>query len=355
MYTKPWGYLSAYCIPLCLVIGYVAGGGYHFLTPVVVFGIIPLLDLWVGVRAHNPEPHQYQTMRDNPIFSWLLWFYVPCQYGLVIWGARIFAAGNLTAWERIGLVLSTGIVTGGVGITLAHELGHRSRRWEQNLGKALLLSVSYMHFFIEHNQGHHARVATREDPASARLGESFYAFYPRSLFGGYRHAWFLEKKRLRRRGKPFWSSANQMIWFFLLPLALAGALTFLWGGMALVFFLAQSVLAFSLLEMINFIEHYGLERRQLPSGATEKVDATHSWNAGEVVTNLILFQLQRHSDHHVQAHRRYQTLRHFPESPQLPTGYAGMVLLALVPPLWRRVMDPKLASTRSVPKLGAVR
>jgi alkane 1-monooxygenase len=207
-----------------------------------------------------------------------------------------------------------------------------------------------MHFFIEHNRGHHVRVATPEDPATSRKGETFYGFWWRSVTQGYLSSWHLEIERLQKKGLGFWSLSNQMIWFQILPLIFVsfffGLFSYLeqrlvWEVPA--FFFIQSILGFSLLELVNYLEHYGMERKQLPSGAYEKVTPLHSWNASQLVSNFLLFQLQRHSDHHAVAHKRYQVLDHNDASPQLPAGYSAMIILACIPPLWFAVMDPRLS------------
>jgi alkane 1-monooxygenase len=275
------------------------------------------------------------------------WVYV--QLGVLAWGFYVVSTSDLFWWQWIAFSTGTALVTGGIGITVAHELGHRSEKIEQFYAKVLLMTVCYMHFFIEHNRGHHVRVATPEDPATSRYGESFYAFWWRSVKDGYLSAWHLEKERLTKKGLPFWSLKNQMIWFQLLPLIFCGLIflcfSFLlnrWTWEIPVYFFVQSVLGFSLLELVNYLEHYGMERRKLPSGQYEKVTPIHSWNASHVVSNFLLFQLQRHSDHHAYAAKRYQVLHHHDESPQLPAGYSAMILVALVPPLWFSWMNPRL-------------
>jgi alkane 1-monooxygenase len=189
-------------------------------------------------------------------------------------------------------------------------------------------------------------VCTPKDPATARLGESFYAFYPRTVIGSFCSAWNIEMEKLQKAGYAKWSRHNQMLWFVTLPILFAGILSVLWGWQAILYFFAQSVIAFSLLEAVNYLEHYGLVRRENTPGHCERVGLMHAWNADHRITNYFLFRLQRHVDHHIHPVRRYQTLRTFDESPQLPTGYPGMVLLALIPPLWRRVMDPRVHKIR---------
>lgn len=343
---RKFAYLAAYLVPLLAVVGYALGGWFNLLTPLFIFGMIPLLDLLVGPVPTNLDEQGYKQRKDERWFRWVTWAFVPLNFALVIWAAYAFAQQAMQPYEAILFVISIGLVSGGVGITIAHELGHRAEKFEQFLAKALLLCSAYQHFFIEHNYGHHANVATKHDPASARFGESLYAFLPRTIWGSYSHAWHIETRRLSRKKQGFWSVHNQMLWFHALPLAFGASLGFAFGWLAAAFYASQAVVAFLLLEMVNYIEHYGLERNRTTPGKFEKVQPIHSWNASEVVTNSLLFELQRHSDHHANPTRRYQTLRHFEESPQLPTGYAGMILLALVPPIWHRVMNPKVMQWR---------
>lgn len=343
---SPLPYCLAYLIPGLVVLGYYGGGVFNYATVVFTFGLVPLLDMVIGVDRSNATQEQLRALGTKFSFRLVLLLYVPIQVALVIWGAAVVSRGEMSAFELIGFVAGTGVATGGIGITVAHELLHKKNRLDQLMGKALLLTVSYMHFFIEHTVGHHVRVATPQDPATARLGESFYAFYPRTLFGSFVSAWKIEKRRLQRKGLPELTLHNQMLWFISLPIAFAAGLWALFGWTAALFFFAQSIIAFTLLELVNYIEHYGLLRRRKHSGAYEQVAPAHSWNANHRLTNYFLFKLQRHADHHIHPVRPYQTLRHFDESPQLPTGYAGMLLLALVPPLWRRVMDARVIAFR---------
>jgi alkane 1-monooxygenase len=206
-----------------------------------------------------------------------------------------------------------------------------------------------MHFYIEHNRGHHVNVATPEDPATARKNEGFYSFWIRSVCMGYSHAWKLEAGRLKRKGTSWFSLKNEMLWYILLPIIFCSLITltfslvkgkFSWEIPA--FFFAQSVVAFTLLELVNYVEHYGIVRKQIAPGTYERVNPLHSWNASHLISNFFLFQLQRHSDHHANAIKRYQVLNHYDESPQLPFGYPTMILAALLPPLWFATMNPRL-------------
>jgi alkane 1-monooxygenase len=245
-------------------------------------------------------------------------------------------------------MLSVALSNGGIGITIAHELVHRSNKSEQWLGRILLLSVLYMHFAIEHVRGHHATVATEEDPASARKGQSFYAFLFPSIVGQYLSAWHLEAERLKKLKKSVFSLSNEMIQFTICELLMI-LLMYLWFGATVAgIFVIVSFLSFSLLEAVNYLEHYGLERHKKDNGRYEKVTHHHSWNSDHILSRMFLFELTRHSDHHAVASRKYQILRTFDDSPQLPTGYPGMILLALFPPIWFHVMDPLVEKTHSV-------
>ncbi|MDB5095767.1 MAG: Alkane 1-monooxygenase [Cyanobacteria bacterium RYN_339] len=331
-------------VPVALaVLGQHLGGAWTFLTPAFVFGLVPLLDLVLGRNKRNPDPERPPSLLLHRLVAHLA---APVLVALVIWAAWTVTHVRLTPLELVGLALSVGICTGGIGITVAHELIHKASKLDRRLGQVLLLNVGYMHFYIEHLIGHHGRVATPEDPASARLGESFYRFYPRTVLGSWLSAWRIEGERLQRLGLPGLHWRNQMLWFVALPLAYGASLT-AFGWQAFPFFLVQCLVGFSLLELVNYLEHYGLERQPLENGRFERVTIMHSWSSAQRLTNYFLVNLQRHSDHHVNAAKPYPLLLHIDEAPQLPTGYAGMVMLALVPPLFRRVMDPRVAAVRS--------
>jgi alkane 1-monooxygenase len=243
-------------------------------------------------------------------------------------------------------VWSVGLITGGIGITVAHELGHRLGRRERWVSRLLLGSVCYAHFQIEHNKGHHSKVATPDDPATARFGESFYAFWPRTVFGGLIGAWHIERDALKKAAKPWWSLNNQMWWVVVLPVSMALVLGVLFGWRGVVFFFVQSFVAFSLLELVNYVEHYGLLRQRYADGSYETITAAHSWNATQQVSNWLLFNLERHSHHHIHQSRPYQTLKHMEEAPQLPAGYSALTLVVLIPTLWRALMDQRTIDHR---------
>jgi len=258
-----------------------------------------------------------------------------------VWGASVVASGELSPLSELGLALTVGTVAG-VGINTAHELGHKRDELERRLSKVALAQTGYGHFYVEHNRGHHANVSTPEDPASARFGESFWAFLPRTVVGSVRSAWSLAAAAQRRKGRRVWSLRNDVLNAWALTAALYAGTVAAFGMRVVPYIAIQAVFGFSLLEVVNYIEHYGLMRQRLPNGRYERCRPEHSWNSNNVISNLLLYHLERHSDHHANPTRRYQSLRHFDEAPQLPSGYALMMGLAWVPPLWRHVMDRRV-------------
>ncbi|MBT9598969.1 MAG: alkane 1-monooxygenase [Vitreoscilla sp.] len=318
--------------------------GHEFwlwLLPAVMYGVIPLVDAVLGPDRRNPPEAALKDLEADGYYRAVVVAFVPFQWAATVIGTWLAATHDLSATGWVGLVLTVGGING-VAINTAHELGHKRPGWERWLSRVTLAPVAYGHFYVEHNRGHHLRVATPDDPASARMGESFWAFLPRTMIGSVRSAWDIEATRLRARGLPAWHGRNQLLQAWAMTVVFYAALMAAFGSAVLVFLLAQAFYGASLLEVVNYIEHYGLLRSVRPDGRREPCDPRHSWNSSHVLSNLFLYQLQRHSDHHAHPGRRYQALRHFDESPQLPSGYAAMLLLAYVPPLWFRVMDPKV-------------
>lgn len=310
---------------------------------VFAYGVIVPLELLVGEDPTNPPESAVPALEADPYYAWIVAAFAPLQYAAFVMYAWAAARGGLGPVEMLGLALSAGFMNG-VGIANAHELGHKPTWRERWLAKIVLAPTAYGHFVVEHNRGHHVRVATPEDPTSARMGESFWAFWPRTVFGSLRSAWALEKERLARAGQGPWTPRNDVLNAWIMTPVLFGALI-LWLGTSIIpFLIIQAIVGFSLLEVVNYLEHYGLKRQKGPDGRYERCKPEHSWNSNRVASNVQLYHLQRHSDHHANAMRRYQALRHFDDAPQLPTGYAGMTLLAYFPPLWRKVMDPRLVA-----------
>jgi alkane 1-monooxygenase len=316
-------------------------GGWWWLTAVLVFGVIPVMDLLGGDDAGNPPEELAKALQDDRYYRWLTYLYLPLQFGGLVLGAWQWQSGGLGWGGRLGLLVAIGTVNG-IAINTAHELGHKRENAERWLSKIALAPTAYGHFHVEHNRGHHTRVATFEDPASARMGETFWRFWPRTVLGSLRSAWRLETGRFTVRGRSPWTPRNDVLNAWLMTAALFAALAVAFGPGVLAFLAAQAVWGFTLLEIVNYLEHYGLSRRRTAAGRYEKVDETHSWNSNRLTTNIFLYQLQRHSDHHANPTRRYQVLRSRDTSPQLPAGYATMIVVALIPPLWRRVMDHRV-------------
>lgn len=355
MFLKALPFAISFILAPCIAVGALWGGWWLLATPVWAWVAMSLLDRIAGLDTSSLDP----AMEDRDLL-WhraLTWVWVPVQYALIfgaIWAATL--PGHLSTGEAIGLLIGVGVATGGVGITYAHELIHQRKRWERMLGEMLLHSVSYGHFATEHVFGHHVTVGTPKDPVSARYGESFFRFFPRAVIGSFTSAWEIDRDRLKRRGLPVWHRSNPF-WRYGLGAGACMALAVWIGGWAgLGLFLLQSFFAVLQLEEVNYVEHYGLTRKYLGGGKFERVAPRHSWNASHKVTNYLLINLQRHSDHHYRPDRRFPLLQHYParEAPQLPFGYPLMVLIALNPPLWRRVMNRRVRKWREkhYPEIG---
>ncbi|GAA0937885.1 alkane 1-monooxygenase [Actinocorallia libanotica] len=316
-------------------------GVFWFLGPVLFGELVPFLDRRIGKDAGNPPESVLAWLERQRYYRWCVYAYLPLHYGGLVLACWMWSRGDVAGWEKIGLVMTLGLV-GTTGINAAHELGHKKESVERWLSKIALAPTGYGHFYIEHNRGHHVRVATPEDPASARLGESFYRFWPRAVRGSLTSAWRLEKARLARSGHGPWTWRNDVLNAWAMSIVLFGALIAVFGAGVIPWLLLQAVIGFSGLEVVNYIEHYGLLRQKTANGRYERCSPRHSWNSDDIASNILLFHLQRHSDHHANPTRRYQALRHFDEAPELPGGYATMVRIAYIPPLWRKVMDKRV-------------
>lgn len=321
-----------------------------WIGPILLYIVLPTLDRLFGPDGQNPPDEVMERLENDKYYRYCTYIYIPFQYASVIFGAYLFTAwdlgwlgfdGGLSWPAKIGLALSVGML-GGVGINTAHEMGHKKDSLERWLAKITLAQTCYGHFYIEHNRGHHVRVATPEDPASARFGETFWEFLPRSVFGSLTSAWELEAKRLERAGKSKWHWSNDVLNAWAMSVVFYGVLIAVFGWALLPYIVISAVFGFTLLETVNYLEHYGLLRQKTASGRYERCAPSHSWNSDHIVTNLFLYHLQRHSDHHANPTRRYQTLRSMADAPNLPSGYASMIGLTYFPPLWRKVMDHRV-------------
>jgi alkane 1-monooxygenase len=316
-------------------LGFVLGGPWSFLTLAVLPAAMCGLDGALG------DERDLTSEAGGLAYRLLPWIYIALQVALVIWAVIVVADPGTTVVEALGLTLSVGVTAGVFGILAAHEMVHSRRAWERGLGLGLLATVGYMHFRIAHIHGHHVRGATVDDPASARRGETAYAFVARSVVGQFREAWEFEAARLKRRGGSVFRPANRMLLYIAAEALIAIGLS-CFSLRALAFWLAQAALAIFMLELFNYIAHYGLQRRRRPTGGFERIAPEHSWNSLRRMNNSALFNMGRHSDHHRRPTCEYQRLEAEPDAPQLPFGYAGAILCALLPPLWRAMMDPRV-------------
>ncbi len=317
---------------------------FWWVGPVLAFVVIPVLDQLIGADETHVPSGTLEDLENDNFYRWVNYLYLPNQYLSLIFACWLWSGGGwltMSTIDKIGLMVTVGIV-GGIAINAAHELGHRRASAEKRLSKIALAQTGYGHLFVEHNRGHHLRVATVEDPASARLGESVYHFIPRSVLGGLRSAWQLEGARLAKAGKSRWSLRNDILNAWLLSAAIFAGLVAWFGAVIIPWLLGQAIIGVCLLETVNYLEHYGLRRQRLADGRYERVGQRHSWNSDTLIANVFLYHLKRHSDHHANPQKRYQTLQHCDQAPQLPTGYGSMLVLAWCPPLWRRVMDRRV-------------
>ena len=334
-------YLIAYLGPVFCLAGlyfqsFAAPGMFY-----LAFVIIPLLEL-ILPQSKKEHPGEEEERASSFFFDLLLYLHIPIVYGLLIYYFEVLSAGGLSLGEQFASLLNMGTLLGAMGINIAHELGHRPGLFDKIASQLLLLPAHYLHFQIEHNLGHHKHVATPADPSTARRHESVYAFWLRSVSGVYRKAWEIEAQMLKRKGQKVFSLHNRMIRFTLLQLTYYLLIALIWSPFVLLMAVFAGILGFLLLETVNYIEHYGLERKKLASGRYEPVGIQHSWNSNHPLGRIMLFELTRHADHHFKAQRPYQILRHYDESPQLPMGYPAAMLFSLLSPIWFRAMDEHL-------------
>jgi alkane 1-monooxygenase len=335
-------YASVYISITVILLSLVYGEYFAFVAPVYVFGLIPLIELFSKGTTKNMEKAEEEIARKDWKYDVVVWSVVPLQFAIMFFFLNRVGDATLQWWEIAGMIFSFGISCGVLGINAAHELGHRNTWYEQLMSKMLLATSLYMHFFIEHNRGHHKNVSTDEDPASSRYGETLYAFYFRSVRDGWLSAWHLEGEMLKKQNQSFWSLNNEMLIYQFIQGAMLLAIGVVWGWKVLLFYILAATMGFLLLETVNYIEHYGLRRKKVDGAYYEKVMPIHSWNSNHPIGRIMLFELTRHSDHHYMASRKYQILRHFDHSPQMPTGYPGMMVLSLFPPIWFSVMHREI-------------
>ncbi|MBP6236449.1 MAG: alkane 1-monooxygenase [Saprospiraceae bacterium] len=341
-------YLMAYIIPLSTFLSIYMGGFFSYSTVIVAFFIIPVIELFTKNDTNNLSEQEIKSKLASRYFDGLLYANVIWVYGILIYFITILQQNHFTYSELIGMTLSVGIMLGSNGINVAHELGHKSGTWPQLAAKILLLPNLYMHFIIEHNYGHHLKVATPDDPATSRYKEYLFTFWIRSITYSFFSAWNIESNRLKKMNQSIWSYKNSMLRFLFYQLLYIVVIIAVFSPFVATILVLAGVTGILLLESINYVEHYGLVRRILPNGKYEKVETYHSWNSDHEAGRIILYELTRHSDHHYKANKKYQILNHYDESPQLPYGYPTSILIALFPPLWFKIMNPRVEQWRKI-------
>jgi len=335
-------YLFAYTVPLAALLSVLSTGWLTFSAPIYTFVFIPLLEYILEDYDTQYSDNQKSKRLTNILFDWLLYLNIPMVFFILGMGLFNLSSISYTFTEQAGIILSLGILLATNAINVAHELGHRVSSFERMLSKLLLMPCLYMHFYLEHNFGHHKNVATPKDPATSRFNQSLYHFWMVSVLKQYRNAWVIQFKLLKQSNSSFWSIKNDMLWYFFIQAGYLGLVYLLAGTLAIYNAILIGVISFLFLETINYVEHYGLQRKKTSSGRYERVQIHHSWNSNHIIGRIVLYELTRHSDHHFKASKKYQVLENKPESPQLPFGYPSSILLAMVPPLWFRVMNSRI-------------
>jgi len=335
-------YLFVYTIPITVFFSFTRDGLWTFLPLIIFFGFVPFIELFVAPDKSNMDKKIADDEKNRKIYDYILYGTLPIQLGFLVWFLFVIGTTPFGTTEFIGRITAMGFMCGVIGINVGHELGHRHTRWEQFLGEILLLTSLDTHFLPYHNAGHHRNVATPEDSATARKNELLFIYWIRSHFGSYIEAWQLENARLKSGGKSWFSFQNRMVVYTLANIIVVSVIYQIFGTNVLIAFLGASVFGILLLETVNYIEHYGLLRKKNEHGRYEAVRHHHSWNSDHPIGRTILFNLSRHSDHHYNGSKKYQVLKSHEKSPQMPTGYPGMMLLAILQPLWFLVMNKKL-------------
>ena len=347
---KRFAWLFSVAGPSVSLVGTVAvssfgvGNWILFFPLVFYYFFVPLLDFLIGEDTSNPPEASIAALEADAYYRWITYATIPILWIAVIFNCIFLCTSTLTVMEWIATVITTGSVLG-FGLNVSHELGHKLQTLPRKVALFNTALGAYGHFSIEHNRGHHRHVSTPEDPASSKMGENIYQFACREMPGAALRAWRLEADRLQRLGKPVWYFENEILQALCLTALVYGSLISLYGLDMVIVLIPVAIWGAFQLTSANYVEHYGIQRLKTANGNYENCQPHHSWNSNHLVSNLVLFQLQRHSDHHTHPGRSYQSLRDFPELPRLPSGYFGMFFLAYLPPLWYRVMDPLLIKT----------
>jgi len=337
-------YLNPLILYALAIISFTNTGLLCWLVLIYSWVFVPVLELFINPDTKNLTAAEEELSKNDKLFDYMLYLIVFLQIPTLVFFFYSFTNNTLTTIDIIGRITAMGMLCGTFGINVAHELGHRKNKFEQVLAKISLLSSLYMHFFIEHNKGHHKNVATPNDPSSARYNEWVYVFYFRTIIFSYLSAWHIANDEMKKKNLSVLNLKNEMLQVQIIQVAFVTAVYIFFGGWVTVYFLAAALMGVLLLETVNYIEHYGLQRKQTTENKFERTMPEHSWNSNHLIGRLLLFELSRHSDHHYLASRKYQILKHHDNAPQLPTGYPGSMLLALVPPLWCSIMNKKIGA-----------
>lgn len=341
-FTKSFKYLTPFVLYVLSMIAFSGNGIVCWLPLMYTFFLVPFLELFIKANPNNLDEVEEALAKKNSIYDYILYAAVIMQYYSLWLFLHSLKQDALSTLDIAGRVISMGLLCGTFGINVGHELGHRVNKLEQTFAKMLLLTSLYMHFFIEHNKGHHKHVATPNDPSTAKYNQSLYAFWPQTLIGTYLSAWKIANEEVTKNGKHWFSLQNEMLLFQLIQIAFVSIIYYFFGFHIAILFVIAAFIGGLLLESVNYIEHYGLTRNESGEDQYERVQPHHSWNSNHIIGRLMLFELSRHSDHHYLASRKYQILRSFEHAPQMPTGYPGMILLSLCPPLWFKIMHHQI-------------
>ena len=336
-------YFSILILPFVVWISFTNKGWMTHLPAIVFFGFVPLLEFFISPNKNNFTKEEEQKEKENKLYTYLLYLTLPIQIGFLIFFFYVIQEPLMTS-ELFGRIFGMGIMCGVIGINVGHELGHRNNRFDEFIGEVLLLTSLNTHFLPYHNGGHHFNVATPEDAATARKNELLYTFWIRSHFSSYAEAWKLENNRMRQENLHWLHPQNRMVIYTICNFLLLLLIFLVFGKFVMLCFIGASVSGIILLETVNYIEHYGMLRTKNEHGRYEKVKRNHSWNSDHQIGQILLFNLSRHSDHHYNGSKHYQLLKTLPESPQMPTGYPGMMLLSIFPPLWFWVMNKRISN-----------
>ena len=342
MQTRAFKYLTPILVYVLALQAFIGTGWLTWTPMLYAWVLMPTVELFIRPDNKNLSAAEEELAKKDRVYDYLLYLIVVLQFAALYMFLVSMKNTGLLWWEVAGRICSMGLLCGTFGINVAHELGHRINKYEQVFAKALLLTSLYMHFFIEHNKGHHKNVATPEDPSSARYNEPVFIFYFRTIVFSYLSAWKIANNEMKKKGLPILHWKNEMLQAQIIQLLFVTAIVLLFGWLITLYFLIAASIGFLLLETVNYIEHYGLQRQLRADGNYERAMPQHSWNSNHILGRLMLFELSRHSDHHYLASRKYQVLQHHDDAPQLPTGYPGSMILAMIPPLWFYVMNKKI-------------